>query len=193
MSIDTNRRPSTAQWEGSTTVPHHSTAIANEFLNLANAESQPLTQMQLQKLVYIAHGWCLELIDRPLTEDKIEAWQYGPVYEDLWEALRRYGRDPVNEPIKVGDYGWNFLGPDADKVAIAELDNDERALIEKVFESYGKYQAFKLSALTHKPGTPWSEVYGDGRGHRQPIDNQLIRQHFATLRREREQDKAPAA
>ena len=64
-----------------------SAEIANEFIRRAAAEKRALTQMQLQKLVYIAHGWNLAINGEKLTHDDPQAWDYGPVYRDLWEAL----------------------------------------------------------------------------------------------------------
>ena len=77
-----------------------SAEIANEFIRRAAAEGRALTQMQLQKLVYIAHGWNLAINGDKLTSDDPQAWDYGPVYRDLWNALRSYGRAPVTREIR---------------------------------------------------------------------------------------------
>ena len=159
-----------------------SPAIANEFIRLADAEGRTLTQMQLQKLVYIAHGWNLAINGAPLTVDEPQAWDYGPVYPELWKALRSYGREPVERLIKYRDY-MPFAS--SDKVAEAELEDHERALIERVYSDYGKFPAFKLSALTHRDGTPWTQVYDDGAGKFDEIPADKIREHFVDLARTR--------
>lgn len=77
-----------------------SIAVANAFLMLSKNNGVLLNQMQLQKLVYIAHGWNLAIYNSPLTEDEIIATDYGPIYPKLQKALTRYGADPVLSFIK---------------------------------------------------------------------------------------------
>lgn len=86
-----------------------SPAIANEFIRRARADGRSLTQMQLQKLVYIAHGWNLAVNGRPLTVDAPKAGDFGPVYTELWGALRHYGGDPVTRDIRNCDYAFGFF------------------------------------------------------------------------------------
>jgi len=139
--------------------------------------------MQLQKLVYIAHGWNLAVNGEALTIDGPQAWEYGPVYRDLYRALSSYGRSPVSREIANGEtmLGVFDTGPEAEAPAIAQFSSDEQAVIERVYRDYSKFHAYQLSALTHREGTPWTKVYDGGNGKFGEIPNDLIREHFVGL------------
>ena len=164
-------------------MPANSKAIANEFIERSIRDGRPLTQMQLQKLVYIAHGWMLALFDRPLTLDSPEAWRYGPVYRDLREALKKYGTDRI--PELIGGYGYiedEIHGVDyVYSVPKGILHENESTLIDEIYKDYAKFEAFQLSALTHKEGTPWTKVYDSGKGENYIIPNSMIKEHFLKL------------
>lgn len=156
---------------------HSSLSIANEFLRRAYDERRELTHMQLQKLVYLAHGWTLAVTGKDLIEEEIEAWEYGPVIRRLYDALRRYGSQAVTQLIRWGDdlpYPSGNYGE-----AKAELSNDEQALVDKVWETYRGYKAFQLSALTHADRTPWTNIYKPGQN--KVIGPKDIRSYFVTL------------
>ncbi|BDV35395.1 Panacea domain-containing protein [Methylocystis iwaonis] len=155
--------------------------IANEFIRLAQAAGHSFTQMQLQKLVYIAHGWALAITGAPLTVDAPEAWEYGPVYRSLRSALRTYGASPITHEITNSQYFPAAFTDAPGAPARATLSGNERQIINRVFADYGRFHAFQLSALTHQPGTPWSDVYRNGLGKFEQIPNDLIRQHFVDL------------
>jgi uncharacterized phage-associated protein len=165
-----------------------SVEVANEFIRRANAEGRALTQMQLQKLVYIAHAWNLAINGSPLTQDNPQAWDYGPVYVDLRDALRKYGSDTVSREISYDDtrYGRYLTeNPDdnamASDKATARLSEGETSVIERVFRDYGKFHAYKLSALTHQEGSPWENVYANGEGKNLEIKPDLIKEYFIDL------------
>jgi uncharacterized phage-associated protein len=151
-------------------MPGHSTEIANEFLKRADHAGRSLTQMQLQKLVYLAHGISLAVLDRPLVIDQVEAWDYGPVYREMYKELRQYGADPVRASIKTPVEGGGLVA-------------DEIASIDYVWRTFGDFPAFKLSALTHLPDTPWSKVYSE-LGASAPIPNSAIKDYFHRIRRQ---------
>jgi len=160
-------------------MPNHNVkAIANEFLQRANAEGRALTNMQLQKLPYIAHGWGLSLLKAPLIGTQPAAWPYGPVYPELYQALRKYGAGAVSEPISVtvpsGD------ADDLEVVAATNLTAHEKALLDVVWEKYRTFSGFKLSQITHQDNTPWTKTK-DVHGFYHPIDNGVIQEHYDEL------------
>lgn len=162
-----------------------SPTIANEFIRLAAAEGKALTHMQLQKLVYIAHGWNLAINGESLTHDAPQAWEFGPVYRELWKALRPFGRAAVSREITNAEFAPGCFAEDQEASATATLTTAESELIDRVYRDYAKFHAFQLSALTHMAGTPWTVIYNQGEGKFEEIPSQMIRDHFVDLARTR--------
>ena len=179
MNTATARRqdPSMSTDQEPISQAHSPLAIANEFIKRANAEGRKLTHMQLQKLVYLANGWMLAAGEKPMVEDDPEAWEFGPVYRRLFEALKRYGKAPVENLIKWGDDTPFSL--DDDGVAEESLSPEECNIIDMVWNAYGDMEGFQLSALTHQEGSPWNQTYERGRNRR--IPQSLIYEHFRNL------------
>lgn len=160
---------------------HSAMGIANEFLRKQGKEHS-LTHMQLQKLVYIAHGWNLAINGKPLTSNEIEAWDNGPVYPDMYQHLKRYGGRAISDLIHEGDDSAVFFrgSPRGHEYKANDLTLEEEAVINSVWENYGAHHAFRLSELTHSPGTPWSETYYN-IGRSALIRDPLIERHFQDL------------
>ena len=129
--------------------PLDSRVVANSFITIARDRGDSLTMMQILKLVYIAHGYSLALLNSPLIRDRVEAWRHGPVIPAIYKALRHYGSAPVTDEIR-----------DENGVALhGEISARQAELIEAVYDAYGALHAFQLSDLTHQQGTPWASVY----------------------------------
>jgi len=75
-------------------------SVANKLLNLAEVANRPLTQIDIQKLVYFAHGWYLALQKQPLIDETILAWKYGPVVRSLYDEFREFGSNPITAKAK---------------------------------------------------------------------------------------------
>jgi uncharacterized phage-associated protein len=158
-------------------------AVANYFLDLAKAEGMTLSHMQLQKLVYIAHGWHLAVTGEPLITDVVEAWQFGPVIRSIYQDLKHFGHEPISGRLK--DPIFNPATGDFD-VAVADFPPDTRDVVDKVWQAYKKFSALQLSAMTHQPDTPWHDVAGGMRASEVKskyltISDDAIRTHYLTL------------
>lgn len=159
-------------------MPYSPIKVANEFLRVASGSepSQRLTPLQLIKLVYIAHGWSLHFYRRPLVNEPVQAWQYGPVIPTLYNAIKEYRASPVSARI----------AGDADP---QQLDVEDQRLIEAVFRAYGHLSGTQLSNMTHVANSPWSSIWMS-RGRNAVIPNDVIADHYSMLAARRVQDSA---
>lgn len=123
------------------------------------------TPMHVLKLVYISHGWMLGLYGRSLINEPAEAWRYGPVVPSVYRRYKSFRGDPITaEPVDRSD----------------AFDDEQRDVVKQVHEVYGDFTALQLSALTHKPGTPWDITYRE-YGVGVIIRNELIRDYYERL------------
>ena len=99
-----------------------------------------MTTMKLQKLVYYCQAWSLVWDEKPIFEDKIEAWASGPVVRDLYNHHR-----------------GAFLISDIKKGNVDNLTKEQKETIDAVLESYGDKPAQWLADLTHME-KPWDEA-----------------------------------
>lgn len=144
---------------------YDSKVIANRLIDLARQRGETLTPMQLIKLVYIAHGWMLGLYRRPLIRDEVQAWQYGPVIPRLYNAVRSYRSQPVEQDLNC---------------PTENIDAAAENIVSQVFERYGHLSGPALSRLTHAGGTPWDLTYIPG-SFGIVIPNDIIEDHYAQL------------
>jgi uncharacterized phage-associated protein len=127
--------------------------VARYFLMLAASGEEDagdnITHLKLQKLLYYAQGFHLALFGgMPLFNDRIEAWEHGPVVPSLWDVYRGYGSSPI-PPAEGFD----------PSVALAAED---RQLLDDVWNTYGQFSAWRLREMTHRE-PPWREAYAWGR------------------------------
>jgi len=148
---------------------YDASAVANRFIDLAAEAGEKLTPMQIIKLTYIAHGFSLAINKRPLVDESVEAWRYGPVIPSLYRRLKKFGSSYVTEQVSHGAFR-----------ASETLKDEDQQLVDLVFKKYGGFSGVQLSHLTHRPGTPWAETYEPGV-YGIDIDDAIIRTHYATL------------
>lgn len=107
-------------------------------------EAGEMSAMKLQKLVYYSQAWSLVWDERPLFNERIEAWANGPVCVDLYQQHR--GSYMVSAETFGGD--------------ASALDQDARDTVRAVIRDYGDKSAQWLSDLTHSEA-PWLSARDD--------------------------------
>ncbi|TXL03311.1 hypothetical protein BMR07_15580 [Methylococcaceae bacterium CS1] len=131
-----------------------SSALANFFINKAKEECIIMSNLKLQKLMFIGYGWTLALIDKDLTETEgFEAWQHGPVLPSIYHQMKCYGDTPITKPAM--DYD-----SDENKVYIPIIqDKCVKEILEKVWGIYKSFSAWSLRNLTHETDSPWDSSF----------------------------------
>ncbi|HEY4010012.1 MAG TPA: type II toxin-antitoxin system antitoxin SocA domain-containing protein, partial [Acidobacteriaceae bacterium] len=141
----------------------------------------PLTQINIQKLVYFAHGWHLAFKHTSLIQEPIEAWKYGPVVRRLYDAFKYFGSSPITE--KATEWYMSPEGRLTSKVPNLEGISEEddlyaRSLVDSIWKKYGTLEPFKLVEITHLPESPWTKAIQERKN---VISNGEIEQYFSGL------------
>lgn len=116
--------------------------VANVLISCFDDGAKP-TNLKLNKLVYYSQVESLRQRGTILFDDKIEAWQYGPVIPAVYRAFKGFGRSPVALDIMESPV----------------MSTEEMAVISYVSRAYGKMTPYDLVSMTHREGGAWSRVY----------------------------------
>jgi len=169
-------------------MPYPAKAIANEFIALAKEQGRGISPLKLQKLLYFANGWHLALRREPLINERIEAWEYGPVIADIYHQFKEFGSRQITDFAHYIDLENGQFLVRTPRLADYEHDpatlNFVRSLINRIWEQYAKFSPIALSEATHKAVTPWAEIYD--RQRQKAIPDDLIREYFAGIIRKNE-------
>lgn len=154
-------------------------SIANYFIELARKDNMEIKPLRLMKLVYIAHGHMLAMMDRSVLDprfDKVEAWKYGPVVPSVYHSFKHFKDQPITEKtvLLAGEENGsaNFVEP--------MLQDEEAKMICKyVWNRYKNYSDSELVTLLHRKGSPWETVYRAGENV--PIPDEYTRVYYRQL------------
>jgi uncharacterized phage-associated protein len=115
--------------------------VANFLLFLKEHDPRGLeiSNLKLQKLLYYCQGYHLAITEKPLFEEPIEAWRYGPVVREIYHRFKVYGDLDI-----IGTVDWSEI----------ELDENQMKIVGIVWGKLGEISAGTLIDMTHSE-TPW--------------------------------------
>ncbi len=141
--------------------------VAYFMLKIAKEKGVDITNLKLQKLVYIANGYMLAMHNKPLIDEAPQAWKFGPVVHSIYRQFKYYADQPISINTQVLEKG--------------KLSAEAEEVIEAVIDIYGSESAIDLVNLTHETDTPWDEVWNKKGGSSTlfaEIGNEPIKNHF---------------
>lgn len=159
---------------------YDSRSVANTILDVASSLNMSVTNLSLQKIAYFCHGWYLAAHGRPLSKQSFEAWQFGPVLQNIYRNFKEFERSPITVRCTKVDMetGESMLLP-------AITDDDAREIILGCVKFYGALRAGTLIELSHDREGPWDLCWnakvGTNPGMR--IEDSAIQEYFSRKQR----------
>ena len=157
----------------------YSPLLVADYMLAKNDGNVDLTPLQVNKLTYISHGFALAIYNTKLVADDVEAWRYGPVFPQLYYALRHYGGNTIPH------LSYCNTGIDTDQINdrydfFKHILDNKTEIIDMVLNTYGKLSASELIERTHRKGTPWKKHYRKG-SYGIIIPSEHIKQHYLDI------------
>lgn len=154
-------------------MPQRSFMAAKTVASLCNFD---VTNLKLQKLLYLAHMMYLGRYKKGLIDGHFEAWNLGPVEPDIYHRLKAYGNSKIQDVF--GSKGF-------------PKNSNEYRTIKSVIDQLGDASASRLVQITHRDFGAWAKNFNPKiRGIR--ISDDDISEEYET-RRERAMKRRAAS
>ena len=117
--------------------------VCKYVINYSNQKDYGISNLKLQKILYFVQAYFL--ISEPSRccfEEKIEAWDFGPVVPKAYREYKQFGSSDIP------DTGDN----------INIISDEDQKLIRTVIEKFADYSVTDLVSLTHNQ-SPWIDAY----------------------------------
>nr|WP_297936999.1 type II toxin-antitoxin system antitoxin SocA domain-containing protein [uncultured Lachnoclostridium sp.] len=140
---------------------YHVLDICRYVIKYSNEHNYGISNLKLQKVLYFIQAYFLitKKDHTPCFDEKIEAWNFGPVVPEAYYEYKQYGSGdiPTKESYIVFDENnlWNSKRIGFEDTTIADED---KILIDKVIDKFADYSVTDLVSLTHRQ-SPWIDAY----------------------------------
>lgn len=131
--------------------------VADYIINKCYLDKKPISNLQLQKVLYFTWVDFYKMTGNTLFFDSICAWPFGPVVPDVYYEYCAYGGRPINVRCET------------------EVDEKDKGLLDEIIEKYVNIPVNVLVAMTHQRGTAWDVIFDGGSGNRKKIPFELIK------------------
>lgn len=118
-------------------------SVANYVIAYGMKIGHPVSNLQLQKILYYIQVYFLKKKGIPFFKDEIEAWQFGPVIPTVYYQYAAFGPAPITM----------FKTPKID------LEQEEKIELEQIVREKTILSLWDILADIHKKGKAWDMYY----------------------------------
>lgn len=132
-------------------------ALAEYVINKCIVDEHPITNLQLQKILYLIQREHLCAYNTRAFNDPIEAWKFGPAIPSAYYEFCYYGAMPIS-----------------DKQLSKSANFENTNLLDKIIASAREKQPWDLAEDINRVGGAWSRTFRNGFGDKSVISVDLI-------------------
>ena len=130
--------------------------IAKYIINKCTIDQHPISNLQLQKILYCIQRDFLKN-DMLAFDDDFEAWQFGPVIPEVYYLFCGFGAIRIQMKYDL------------------DIGSDYAALINPIIERKRLLNPWDWSEDINATGKAWDKVYSNGSGNHKIIPKQIVK------------------
>jgi len=119
--------------------------VAKYFLYKANLEGDLITNLKMQKLLYYAQAWYLVNFGKTLFDDKILAWDLGPVVKSVYDEYREFRHTSIIYEDETGEILKKFT------------NKEDISFLNEFYDQFIGFSAHDLVDMSHNE-KPWKKA-----------------------------------
>lgn len=132
--------------------------IAKYAVSRQYKTGRPISNLQLQKMLYFLQVVFASKNGSLLFPDQFEAWPYGPVIREVYVEFADCGGFPIRREFDI------------------DIDHQTKLFLNAGIDTLAKKSPWDLVRISHAEGSPWDIVYNREGRHKGAIPNGLIMQ-----------------
>lgn len=132
--------------------------LANYIVDKCIKDNTPITNLQLQRILYIVQKDFLKRGYRAFS-DEIEAWEFGPVVPNVYFYFCGFGATPISVSRDIAP----------------NLSADKN-IIDSIVEAKRSLTPWETAKETRRITGAWAKVYNNGKGSHYIIPISLIKE-----------------
>lgn len=130
--------------------------IAKYAINRRYKSNRPISNLQLQKMLYFLQVIFTAKTGCLLFPDQFEAWPYGPIIRGVYAEFADCGGYPIRHEFDI------------------DINCRTKPFLDAGIDTLAEKSPWDLVRISNAEGSPWDVVYNrDGR-HKGAIPNEMI-------------------
>lgn len=158
--------------------------VARHIINHVNENNRTISNLKLQKLLYITQGCFLSCFGKPCFSEPICAWACGPIVLDVHNEFKRFANNSIPTIRTVYDTGKNFGLPTIKQYEDVITDSEDLWFLDTIVDTFGLFPMTNLGDAIFLQ-EPWKIAY---KSTSKIIDEEELKKCFDALSKSKNTD-----